>query len=61
MNQADAFAEAQRLWGDSGKVWHNILAENPCHVGILTDYGHMPYGKGLTWEEAFEDAKKNGH
>jgi hypothetical protein len=72
VNKREAFANAQRLWGKQAGVHYSHPSQDVpglryymrCWVGSQTYACNdgkgktCVYGKGRTWELAFEDAKK---
>lgn len=70
MTQTEADEEAVRRWGEHGWT-RGGPNENPRHVvGVRVPADRGPcappwdeteYGRGDTWEAAFEDATERGH
>lgn len=63
LNHLEARQRAQELWGDAGAV-ERREKEAEDHRFIVGTKGALPgahvIGRGSTWEEAFEDARKKG-
>lgn len=69
MGPAGALAETKARWGAGGQIMANPAAKKSEHrywVGdrerpdINVGYGPGWYGRGATWEEAFDSATRNG-
>lgn len=68
MSDIAADAEAKRRWGPSGVAWHPAYTKRGewrhCTVGGMigeTRDDWQVFGRGKTWEKAFEDATARGH
>ncbi len=67
MTQGEALKVARKRWGGSARVIGEDDGYQGCRVGlsvppndIWAEWGFVEYGKGDTWEEAFEDATEKG-
>lgn len=56
MTREEAFAEAFRRWGKSGRT--SQTSADSCLVASGPDYPTFTYGIGGDWEDAFADADR---
>jgi hypothetical protein len=60
MTRTEALAEAQKRWGDAGRIYdRQVDGEGidwtPCHRFWVGKQGADVFGNGDTWELAFDD------